>query len=148
MGTGTLLTGGTELKSPSQIRLQDVKVVDRVKCGQVEIAAAGAQIVVDASGVTGADRADDGVGEAVGKRAVKAFEISAAFKEVRVHKVHVERILFDVLPVNPRFPGVLFGGRAVNQTLRWAIYRALVAEADARLLGHAVTCARVSHARE
>src|SRR3569833_20214 len=139
MGTGTFLTGGTELKSPSQIRLQDVIVVDRVECGESEIATAGAQIVVDASGVTGTDRADDGVGEAVGKRAVKALEISAAFKKVRVHEVHVERILFDVLPVNARFPGILFGGRAVNQTLRRAVYRAFVAETDAGLVGHAVT---------
>src|SRR6516165_11245652 len=84
-----------------QIELEQIVSLDRIHLGDVLIAAAGAEFVVDPTGITVTERSDDIVGKAIGQRGVDAFEVRAAFEEVRVQKVGIERVLFDVLPISP-----------------------------------------------
>src|ERR1039457_1484003 len=92
---------------PRQVQLDNVVVFDRVQQRQVEIVAARAQVVVDDIGMPVTDRADDGIGEAVSEGGVKTLEVGAAFEKVRVHQIHVQGVLLDMLPVKPALPGVL-----------------------------------------
>src|SRR5262249_41443210 len=108
------------LKPPGQIELQNVVIVERVQTGKIQVVAAGAEIGPDAAGVAVTDGADHGVGEAVSKGGINALLVGPAFKEVRVQQIYVQRILFNMLPVSPRFPRVLFGVRTIDQALRGA----------------------------
>ena len=94
------------LKSPGQVQLEQIVEFYWVESGQVQIVAAGAEIVVDWIGVTVANRANDCIREAVGKCRVKTLKVGAAFKKVGVQQVHIQGILFDVLPIKPGLPGV------------------------------------------
>ena len=86
------------------------------------------------SGVAIARSANDRVRQAVGKRRVNAFQIAAAFKEVGVNQVDVQRVLLDVLPIGARLPGVLLDGGPIDQALGRTINRAGAADAQTDLI--------------
>lgn len=77
---------------------------DGVYLRDVLVVAARTQEVVNPLRETVADGQNDIVGHSISKRRINAFHVFAAFEEVRVQEVGVERILFDVLEISPELP--------------------------------------------
>lgn len=78
------LPRGYESESKGQVELQDAVVGYGIHLGNVLVASPSTEFVVDALTVTVANGSNDIFREAIGKCAVDAFHIAAAFEEVRV----------------------------------------------------------------
>ena len=99
--------------------MNQVIIIYRVENRQVGVAPADSEAVINLPGITVTDGSNDSIGEAVGERGVNTFQVGAAFKEVGVNQIHVYRVLFDMLPVGSRFPGVLFGSLQPNAPMNY-----------------------------
>src|SRR6266404_1377846 len=104
------------LKPEGQIQLQQVVPMNWVHLRNILIASAGAQLVIDASGIAVPERPDDIVRKTVSSRGKESLEIPAPFEEVRIQEVGIQRILLDVLPIGTDFPRMPMGRGASYQS--------------------------------
>src|SRR6266702_346606 len=104
-------------------------MLEGIDLGDVLVTAAGAQPGIDPAGATVADCASNILAEATRDRCVNAFEVSAAFEEIRIQQVGIQSILLDVLPVGPDFPSMPARDGITDQA-----EAAAVAEGDADLV--------------
>src|SRR5665213_153861 len=118
------------LKFQGQVKLHQLIMFNGVDLGNVLITAASAEFVVNPCGETVTDGANQGAGESVTEGAVESLQIAAAFKEVRVNQIGVERVLLHMLPIDARFPSASSEGRAIDQPQVVA-----VADRQANLVG-------------
>ena len=123
-------------------------IFNRIDARNIQIIAARTKVVLDLIGVAGANGADNVIGEAIGKCRVKALQISTAFKEVGVNQVHIQGILFNMLPVEAGFPGIFLRGRTIDQALSRPINRPCAANANANLISLDLILLGTIHPRE
>jgi hypothetical protein len=77
--------------------------------------------MVNAAGMGVAEGPDDVAGERIGGVHTNSLEIFQSVEEVGIQQVWIQRILFNMLPEGPDFPGMPGRTGAINQ----ALYRAV-----------------------
>jgi hypothetical protein len=78
------------LKPEGQVNLKELILVDGIHLRNILVAAAGAQLVVDAAGITIPESSDKIAREAIGDGGVNTLQIFGAFKIVRVNQVGIQ----------------------------------------------------------
>src|SRR5215831_4067986 len=93
-----------KLEPETQVDLEKMIMRDGIDLWNIQIAAAGPELVIDATGVPVSKGSDHIIREAIGATHIHAFHIGAAFEEIGIEEVGIEGVLLDMLPVGSGLP--------------------------------------------